>query len=99
MAGVQNGTAREILSGNVLEYWGEGSGGSGSTYYQVENKTAVPIESITYRGNNDQWYRDRDFDFMKEDLTPITNEEYQRIVDTYPRMTMSDCNARALPEI
>lgn len=107
VAGVQNGTAREILSGsrlylcagNVLEYWGEGSGGSGSTYYQVENKTAVPIESITYRGNNDQWYRDRDFDFMKEDLTPITNEEYQRIVDTYPRMTMSDCNARALPEI
>lgn len=107
VAGVQNGTAREILSGsslylcagNVLEYWGEGSGGSGCTYYQVENKAAVPIESITYRGNNDQWYRDRDFDFMKEDLTPITNEEYQRIVDTYPRMTMSDCNARALPEI
>ena len=107
VAGVQNGTAREILSGsslylcagNVLEYWGEGPGGSGCTYYQVENKTAVPIESITYRGNNDQWYRDRDFDFMKEDLTPITNEEYQRIVDTYPRMTMSDCNARALPEI
>ena len=107
VAGVLNGTAREILSGsslylcagNVLEYWGEGSGGSGSTYYQVENKTAVPIESITYHGNNDQWYRDRDFDFMKEDLTPITNEEYQRIVDTYPRMTMSDCNARALPEI
>ena len=107
VAGVLNGTAREILSGsslylcagNVLEYWGEGSGGSGCTYYQVENKTAVPIESITYRGNNDQWYRDRNFDFMKEDLTPITNEEYQRIVDTYPRMTMSDCNARALPEI
>ena len=107
VAGVLNGTAREILSGsslylcagNVLEYWGEGSGGSGCTYYQVENKTAVPIESITYRGNNDQWYRDRDYDFMKEDLTPITNEEYQRIVDTYPRMTMSDCNARALPEI
>lgn len=107
VAGVLNGTAREILSGsslylcagNVLEYWGEGSGGSGCIYYQVENKTAVPIESITYRGNNDQWYRDRDFDFMKEDLTPITNEEYQRIVDTYPRMTMSDCNARALPEI
>lgn len=107
VAGVQNGTAREILSGsalylcagNVLEYWGEGSGGSSSTYYQVENKTAVPIESITYRGNNDQWYRDRDFDFMKEDLTPITNEEYQRIVDTYSRMTMGDCNARALPEI
>lgn len=107
VAGVLNGTAREILSGsslylcagNVLEYWGEGSGGSGCTYYQVENKEAVPIESITYRGNNDQWYRDRDFDFMKEDLTPITNEEYQRIVDTYPRMTMSDCNARALPEI
>lgn len=107
VAGVLNGTAREILSGsslylcagNVLEYWGEGSGGSGCTYYQVENKTAVPIESITYRGNNDQWYRDRDFDFMKEDLTPITNEEYQRIVDTYPRMTMSDCNARSLPEI
>lgn len=107
VAGVLNGTAREILSGsslylcagNVLEYWGEGSGRSGCTYYQVENKTAVPIESITYRGNNDQWYRDRDFDFMKEDLTPITNEEYQRIVDTYPRMTMSDCNARALPEI
>ena len=107
VAGVLNGTAREILSrsslylcaGNVLEYWGEGSGGSGCTYYQVENKTAVPIESITYRGNNDQWYRDRDFDFMKEDLTLITNEEYQRIVDTYPRMTMSDCNARALPEI
>lgn len=107
VAGVLNGTAREILSGsslylcagNVLEYWGEGSGGSGCTYYQVENKTAVPIESITYRGNNDQWYRDRDFDFMKEDLTPITNEEYQRIMDTYPRMTMSDCNARALPEI
>lgn len=107
VAGVLNGTAREILSGsslylcagNVLEYWGEGSGGSGCTYYQVENKTAVPIESITYRGNNDQWYRDRDFDFMKEDLTPISNEEYQRIVDTYPRMTMSDCNARALPEI
>ena len=107
VAGVLNGTAREILSGsslylcagNVLEYWGEGSGGSGCTYYQVENKTAVPIESITYRGNNDQWYRDGDFDFMKEDLTPITNEEYQRIVDTYPRMTMSDCNARALPEI
>ena len=107
VAGVLNGTAREILNGsslylcagNVLEYWGEGSGGSGCTYYQVENKTAVPIESITYRGNNDQWYRDRDFDFMKEDLTPITNEEYQRIVDTYPRMTMSDCNARALPEI
>lgn len=92
VAGVLNGTAREILSGsslylcagNVLEYWGEGSGGSGCTYYQVENKTAVPIESITYRGNNDQWYRDGDFDFMKEDLTPITNEEYQRIVDTYP---------------
>ena len=107
VAGVLNGTAREILSGsslylcagNVLEYWGEGSGGSGCTYYQVENKTAVPIESITYRGNNDQWYRDRDFDIMKQDLTPITNEEYQRIVDTYPRMTMSDCNARALPEI
>ena len=107
VAGVLNGTARKILSGsslylcagNVLEYWGEGSGGSGCTYYQVENKTAVPIESITYHGNNDQWYRDRDFDFMKEDLTPITNEEYQRIVDTYPRMTMSDCNARALPEI
>lgn len=107
VAGVLNGAAREILSGsslylcagNVLEYWGEGSGGSGCTYYQVENKTAVPIESITYRGNNDQWYRDRDFDFMKEDLTPITNEEYQRIVDSYPRMTMSDCNARALPEI
>lgn len=107
VAGVLNGTAREILSGsslylcagNVLEYWGEGSGGSGCTYYQVENKTAVPIESITYHGNNDQWYRDRDFDFMKEDLTPITNEEYQRIVDSYPRMTMSDCNARALPEI
>ena len=107
VAGVLNGTARKILSGsslylcagNVLEYWGEGSGGSGCTYYQVENKTAVPIESITYRGNNDQWYRDGDFDFMKEDLTPITNEEYQRIVDTYPRMTMSDCNARALPEI
>lgn len=107
VAGVLNGTAREILSGsslylcagNVLEYWGEGSGGSGCTYYQVENKTAVPIESITYRGNNDQWYRDRDFDFMKEDLTPISNEEYQRIVDTYSRMTMSDCNARALPEI
>lgn len=107
VAGVLNGTAREILSGsslylcagNVLEYWGEGSGGSGCTYYQVENKTAVPIESITYHGNNDQWYRDRDFDFMKEDLTPITNEEHQRIVDTYPRMTMSDCNARALPEI
>lgn len=107
VAGVLNGTAREILSGsslylcagNVLEYWGEGSGGSGCTYYQVENKTAVPIESITYRGNNDQWYRDGDFDFMKEDLTPITNEEYQRIVDSYPRMTMSDCNARALPEI
>lgn len=107
VAGVLNGTAREILSGNslylcagnVLEYWGEGSGGSGCTYYQVENKTAVPIESITYHGNNDQWYRDRDFDFMKEDLTPITNEEYQRIVDTYSRMTMSDCNARALPEI
>lgn len=107
VAGVLNGTAREILSGsslylcagNVLEYWGEGSGGSGCTYYQVENKTAVPIESITYHGNNDQWYRDRDFDFMKEDLTPITNEEYQRIVDTYPRMTMSDCNTRALPEI
>ena len=107
VAGVLNGTAREILSGsslylcagNVLEYWGEGPGGSGCTYYQVENKTAVPIESITYRGNNDQWYRDGDFDFMKEDLTPITNEEYQRIVDTYPRMTMSDCNARALPEI
>lgn len=107
VAGVLNGTAREILSGsslylcagNVLEYWGEGSGGSGCTYYQVENKAAVPIESITYRGNNDQWYRDRDFDFMKEDLTPITNEEHQRIVDTYPRMTMSDCNARALPEI
>lgn len=107
VAGVLNGTAREILSGsslylcagNVLEYWGEGSGGSGCTYYQVENKTAVPIESITYHGNNDQWYRDGDFDFMKEDLTPITNEEYQRIVDTYPRMTMSDCNARALPEI
>lgn len=107
VAGVLNGTAREILSGsslylcagNVLEYWSDGSGGSGCTYYQVENKTAVPIESITYRGNNDQWYRDRDFDFMKEDLTPITNEEYQRIVDTYPRMTMSDCNARALPEI
>ena len=107
VAGVLNGTAREILSGsslylcagNVLEYWGEGSGGSGCTYYQVENKAAVPIESITYHGNNDQWYRDRDFDFMKEDLTPITNEEHQRIVDTYPRMTMSDCNARALPEI
>lgn len=107
VVGVQNGTAQEILSGstlylcagNVLEYWGEGSGGSSSTYYQVENKTAVPIESIAYNVHNDQWYRDRDFDIMKQDLTPITNEEYQRIVDTYPRMTMSDCNARALPEI
>ena len=107
VAGVQNGTAREILSGstlylcsgNVLEYWGEGSGGSGSTYYQVENKTAVPIESIAYNVHNDQWYRDRDFDIMKQDLTPITNEEYQRIVDTYSHMSIKDCNPRAIPKI
>lgn len=107
VAGVQNGTAREILSGstlylcagNVLEYWGEGSGGSGSTYYQVENKTAVPIESIAYNVHNDQWYRDRDFDIMKQDLIPITNEEYQRIVDTYSHMSIKDCNPRAIPKI
>ena len=107
VAGVLNGTAREILSGstlylcagNVLEYWGEGSGGSGSTYYQVENKTAVPIESIAYNVHNDQWYRDRDFDIMKQDLTPITNEEYQRIVDTYSHMSIKDCNPRAIPKI
>lgn len=107
VAGVQNGTAREILSGstlylcagNVLEYWGEGSGGSGSTYYQVENKTAVPIESIAYNVHKDQWYRDRDFDIMKQDLTPITNEEYQRIVDTYSHMSIKDCNPRAIPKI
>ncbi len=107
VAGVQNGTAREILSGstlylcagNVLEYWGEGSGGSSSTYYQVENKTAVPIESIAYNVHNDQWYRDRDFDIMKQDLTPITNEEYQRIVDTYSHMSIKDCNPRAIPKI
>lgn len=107
VAGVQNGTAREILSGstlylcagNVLEYWGEGSGGSSSTYYQVENKTAVPIESIAYNVHNDQWYRDRDFDIMKQDLTPITNEEYQRIVDTYSHLSIKDCNPRAIPKI
>lgn len=107
VAGVQNGTVREILSGstlylcagNVLEYWGEGSGGSSSTYYQVENKTAVPIESIAYNVHNDQWYRDRDFDIMKQDLTPITNEEYQRIVDTYSHMSIKDCNPRAIPKI
>lgn len=107
VAGVQNGTAQEILSGsalylcagNVLEYWGEGSGGSSSTYYQVENKTAVPIESIAYNVHNDQWYRDRDFDIMKQDLTPITNEEYQRIVDTYSHMSIKDCNPRAIPKI
>lgn len=107
VVGVQNGTAQEILSGsalylcagNVLEYWGEGSGGSSSTYYQVENKTAVPIESIAYNVHNDQWYRDRDFDIMKQDLTPITNEEYQRIVDTYSHMSIKDCNPRAIPRI
>ena len=107
VVGVQNGTAQEILSGstlylcagNVLEYWGEGSGGSSSTYYQVENKTAVPIESIAYNVHNDQWYRDRDFDIMKQDLTPITNEEYQRIVDTYSHMSIKDCNPRAIPKI
>ena len=107
VAVVQNGTAWEILSGstlylcagNVLEYWSEGSGGSGCTYYQVENKTAVPIESIAYNVDNDQWYRDRDFDFMKEDLTPITYEEYQRIVDTYSHMSIKDCNPRALPKL
>lgn len=94
VAGVLNGTAREILSGsslylcagNVLEYWGEGSGGSGCTYYQVENKTAVPIESITYRIHNDQWYRDSDYDFYTEDLTPITEEEQQRVADAYARV-------------
>ncbi|HCP70612.1 MAG TPA: hypothetical protein DIT87_00885 [Clostridiales bacterium] len=108
VAVVQNGTAREILSGflylcagNVLEYLSGGSGGTGTTYYQVENKTAVPIESIAYINyiDNVKWYRDRDFDPLKQDLTPITYEEYQRIADTYPRMTMSDCNAKALPEI
>ena len=107
VVGVQNGTAQEILSGsalylcagNVLEYWGEGSGGSSSTYYQVENKTAVPIESIAYNVHNDQWYRDRDFDIMKQDLTPITNEEYQHIVDTYSHMSIKDCNPRAIPKI
>lgn len=107
VAVVQNGTAREILSGsdlyfcagNVLERWGETSGGCNSTYYQVENKTAVPIECIAYNVHNDQWYRVRDFDGRKQDLTPITNEEYQRIVDTYSHMSIKDCNARALPEI
>ena len=94
VAGISNGTVQEILSGNtlylcsgdVLEEWGGGSGGQTMTYYRVENGKAVPIDCITYRIHNDQWYRDSDYDFYTEDLTPITEEEQQRVADAYARV-------------
>lgn len=97
MAGISNGTVQEILSGStlylcsgdVLEEWGGGSGGQTMTYYRVENGKAVPIDCITYRINNDQWYRDSDYDFYTDDLTPITMEEQQRVADTYAHTDVS----------
>lgn len=61
VAAIQNGTAQEILSGNVLdlcegnvlEAWEGGSGAEQRTYYRVENHTAVGLtvirNEITYQ--------------------------------------------------
>ena len=95
VAAIQNGTAQEILSGNVLdlcegnvlEAWEGGSGAEQRTYYRVENHTAVPFERIIYNVDENQCYRDSNYDFYEEDLTPIAEEEYNRVVNTYPGMS------------
>ena len=104
VAAIQNGTAQEILSGNVLdlcegnvlEEWDGGSGAEQRTYYRVENHTAVPFECIIYNIDENQCYRDSNYDFYEENLTPITEEEYNRVVNTYPGMSFWDCNPKPL---
>ena len=107
VAAIQNGTAQEILSGNVLdlcednvlEAWEGGSGAEQRTYYRVENHTAVPFECIIYNIDENQCYRDSNYDYYEENLTPITEEEYNRVVNTYPGMSFWDCNPKPLEKM
>ena len=107
VAAIQNGTAQEILSGNVLdlcegnvlEAWEGGSGAEQRTYYRVENHTAVPFECIIYNIDENQCYRDSNYDFYEENLMPITEEEYNRVVNTYPGMSFWDCNPKPLEKM
>ena len=105
VAAIQNGTAQEILNGNilwlcegnVLEEWeGFSGGGERMTYYRVENHAAVPFECITYNGNESRWYRDNNYDPLEEDLTPITEDEAYRVTNAYFRMLMWAANPKPL---
>ena len=105
VAANQNGTAQEILNGNipwlcegnVLEEWeGFSGGGERMTYYRVENHAAVPFDCITYNGNESRWYRDNNYDPLEEDLTPITEDEAYRVTNAYFRMLMWAANPKPL---
>ena len=105
VASIQNGTAQEILNGNilwlcegnVLEEWeGFSGGGERMTYYRVENHAAVPFDCITYNGNESRWYRDNNYDPLEEDLTPITEDEAYRVTNAYFRMLMWAANPKPL---
>lgn len=87
----QDGTVQDILSGgelslredNVIRQWTGGSGGETYIFYRLENQKPVPLECITYRVHNDQWYRDKDCDVMTEDITPITEDEKDTVMSRY----------------
>lgn len=105
VASIQNGTAQEILNGNilwlcegnVLEEWeGFSGGGERMTYYRVENHAAVLFDCITYNGNESRWYRDNNYDPLEEDLTPITEDEAYRVTNAYFRMLMWAANPKPL---
>ena len=105
VAANQNGTAQEILNGNilwlcegnVLEEWeGFSGGGERMTYYRVENHAAVPFDCITYNGNESRWYRDNNYAPLEEDLTPITEDEAYRVTNAYFRMLMWAANPKPL---
>lgn len=105
VASIQNGTAQEILNGNilwlcegnVLEEWeGFSGGGERMTYYRVENHAAVLFDCITYNGNESRWYRGNNYDPLEEDLTPITEDEAYRVTNAYFRMLMWAANPKPL---
>lgn len=105
VASIQNGTAQEILNGNilwlcegnVLEEWeGFSGGGERMTYYRVENHAAVLFDCITYNGNESRWYRGNNYDPLEEDLTPITEDEAYRVTNAYFCMLMWAANPKPL---
>lgn len=91
-----NGKAEVILRGtgylylckdNVIEQQTGYTGGLTRQYFRLDGQNVTTVAYLWYQEENLQWYTSDDLTGSEESLVPISKDEQEKIVNTYPRVT------------